>query len=67
VSATIIGTSELFQKYYPGNMTEENLKKLKILSQGDINMTGKPEIELRESSLLTARNTIKPEGLNQSM
>jgi hypothetical protein len=45
VSANIIGTSELFQKYYPGNMIEENLKKFKILSEGDTNMTGKAEIE----------------------
>jgi hypothetical protein len=44
VSATIIGASELFQKYYPGDMTEENLKKIKILSEGNTNMTGKAEI-----------------------
>jgi len=44
VSATIIGASELFQKYYPSNMTVENLKKFKILSDGDTNMTGKTEL-----------------------
>jgi hypothetical protein len=65
VSATIIGASELFQKYYPGIMTEANLKKFKILSEGDTNMAGKAEIELRRPSLLTSRNTIKPKDLNQ--
>jgi hypothetical protein len=46
VSATLIGVSQLFQKYYPGNMTEENVKKFKMLCEGDINMAGKAEIEL---------------------
>jgi len=57
----------LFQKYYPGKMTGKNLKKFEILSEGDANMAGKAEIELRGPSLLTSRNTIKSEGLNQSV
>jgi hypothetical protein len=65
VSATIIGASDLFQKYYPGIISEENLKKFKILSEGNRNMTRKAEIELRGPSLLTSRNTMKPEDLNQ--
>jgi hypothetical protein len=55
VSANIIGASELFQKCYPGNMTEKNLKKCEILSEGDTNMTRKAEIELRGPSLLTSQ------------
>jgi hypothetical protein len=64
VSAIIIGASELYQKYYPGDMSEENLNKFKILSEGDTNMTKKAEIELGGVSLLTSRNTIKPEVRN---
>jgi len=67
VSATIIGATELNQKYYPADMSEENLKRFKILSEGDTNMTRKAETELGGASLLTSRNTIKPEGRNQSV
>jgi len=44
VSATIIGVSQLFQKYYPGSMTEKNLKKFEILFEGETNMTGKMKL-----------------------